>query len=74
VKNTLMTAQSIASQPLRNAPSLSHASDTIERRLTALSQVHNVLIDRSCAHVALHDIVAQAIELHRKPVAPACGS
>jgi two-component sensor histidine kinase len=47
VKNTLMTAQSIASQPLRNAPSLSHAWDTIERRLTALSQVHNVLIDRS---------------------------
>jgi HWE histidine kinase len=69
VKNTLTTVQ-----PVRNAPSLSHASDAIESRLIALSQVHNVLTDRSCAHVVLHDIVAQAIEPHRKPVAPACGS
>jgi two-component sensor histidine kinase len=59
VKNTLTTVQSIASQTLRNAPSLSHASDAIESRLIALSQVHNVLTDRSWAHVALHDIVAQ---------------
>jgi hypothetical protein len=59
VKNTLTTMQSIASQTLRNAPSLSHASDAIESRLIALSQVHNVLTDRSWAHVALHDIVAQ---------------
>jgi two-component sensor histidine kinase len=51
--------QSIASQTLRNAPSLSHSSDAIESRLIAVSQVHNVLTDRSWAHVALHDIVAQ---------------
>lgn len=65
VKNTLTTVQSIASQTLRNAPSLSHASDAIESRLIALSQVHNVLTDRSWAHVALHDIVAQAVEPYR---------
>jgi two-component sensor histidine kinase len=52
VKNTLTTVQSIASQTLRNAPSLDHASDAIESRLIALSQVHNVLTDRSWAHVA----------------------
>ncbi|MBO1904463.1 GAF domain-containing protein [Microvirga sp. 3-52] len=65
VKNTLTTVQSIASQTLRNAPSLDHASDAIESRLIALSQVHNVLTDRSWAHVALHDIVAQAVEPYR---------
>lgn len=65
VKNTLTTVQSIASQTLRNAPSLGHASDAIESRLMALSQVHNVLTDRSWAHVALHDIVAQAVKPYR---------
>lgn len=65
VKNTLTTVQSIASQTLRNAPSLDYASGAIESRLIALSQVHNVLTDRSWAHVALHDIVAQAVEPYR---------
>jgi two-component sensor histidine kinase len=65
VKNTLTTVQSITSQTLRNAPSLDHASEAIESRLIALSQVHNVLTDRSWAHVALRDIVAQAVEPYR---------
>jgi two-component sensor histidine kinase len=65
VKNTLATVQSIATQTLRNAPSIGHASSAIESRLVALSQVHNVLTDRSWAHVALHDIVAQALEPYR---------
>jgi two-component sensor histidine kinase len=65
VKNTLATVQSIASQTLRNASTLDHASSAIESRLLALSQVHNVLTDRSWAHVALHDIVAQAVEPYR---------
>ena len=65
VKNTLATVQSIASQTLRNASTLDHASSAIESRLIALSQVHNVLTDRSWAHVALHDIVAQAVEPYR---------
>lgn len=65
VKNTLATVQSIASQTLWNAPTMGHASSAIESRLMALSQVHNVLTDSSWAHVALHDIVAQAVELYR---------
>lgn len=65
VKNTLATVQSIASQTLRNAPTLDHASRAIENRLIALSQVHNVLTDRSWAHVGLHDIVGQALEPYR---------
>jgi two-component sensor histidine kinase len=65
VKNTLTTVQSIASQTLRNAPDLDHASSAIESRLIALSQVHNVLTDRSWAHVGLQDIVSQAVEPYR---------
>ncbi len=65
VKNTLTTVQSIASQTLRNAPDLDHASSAIENRLIALSQVHNVLTDQSWADVGLHDIVAQAVEPYR---------
>jgi two-component sensor histidine kinase len=65
VKNTLTTVQSIASQTLRNAPDLEHASTAIESRLIALSQVHNVLTDQSWAQVALHEIVAQAVEPYR---------
>jgi two-component sensor histidine kinase len=65
VKNTLATVQSIASQTLRNAHTIEHASSAIESRLIALSQVHNVLTDRSWAHVGLHDIVAQALEPYR---------
>jgi two-component sensor histidine kinase len=65
VKNTLTTVQSIASQTLRNAPDLDHASSAIESRLIALSHVHNVLTDRSWADVGVHDIVAQAVEPYR---------
>jgi two-component sensor histidine kinase len=65
VKNTLTTVQSIASQTLRNAPTIEHASSAIESRLIALSQVHNVLTTESWADVGLHSIVAQAVEPYR---------
>ncbi len=65
VKNTLTTVQSIASQTLRNAPSMDQASSAIESRLIALSQVHNVLTVQSWAAVGLHDIVRQAVEPYR---------
>jgi two-component sensor histidine kinase len=65
VKNTLTTVQSITSQTLRNAADLEHASSAIESRLIALSQVHNVLTNRSWADVGLLDIVAQAVEPYR---------
>ena len=65
VKNTLTTVQSIASQTLRNAPSMDQASSAIESRLIALSQVHDVLTVQSWAAVGLHDIVRQAVEPYR---------
>lgn len=65
VKNTLATVQSIATQTLRNAPTIEHASSAIESRLIALSLVHNVLTDQSWATVPLRDIVGQALEPYR---------
>jgi two-component sensor histidine kinase len=65
VKNTLTTVQSIASQTLRNAPTIDHASSAIESRLIALSQVHNILTIQSWSEVELHDIVGQAVEPYR---------
>ncbi|GEO18761.1 sensor histidine kinase [Microvirga aerophila] len=65
VKNTLTTVQSIASQTLRNAPTIDHASSAMESRLIALSQVHNILTVQSWAAVELHDIVGQAVEPYR---------
>jgi two-component sensor histidine kinase len=65
VKNTLTTVQSIASQTLRNAPTIDQASSAIESRLIALSQVHNVLTTQSWTAVDLHDIVWQALEPYR---------
>lgn len=65
VKNTLATVQSIASQTLRNAPTIDHAASAMESRLIALSQVHNVLTDQSWAAVDPRDIVGQAVEPYR---------
>ena len=65
VKNTLATVQSIASQTLRTALSIDHASSAIESRLIALSQVHNVLTDQSWAAVQLQEIVRLALKPYR---------
>jgi two-component sensor histidine kinase len=62
VKNTLATVQSIATQTLRTAPTVEHASIAIESRLLALSQVHNILTVQSWASVDLREIIRQAVE------------
>jgi two-component sensor histidine kinase len=65
VKNTLTTVQSITSQTLRNAATMKQASNAIESRLIALSQVHDVLTVQSWAAVNLHDIVGLAVAPYR---------
>ena len=65
VKNTLATVQSIASQTLRNASTIDHASHAIESRLIALSRVHDVLTESHWAAVPLDEIVGQAIAPYR---------
>ncbi|MBQ0820094.1 PAS domain S-box protein [Microvirga sp. HBU67558] len=61
VKNTLATVQSIASQTLRNAPSMRDAKDALEGRLIALARAHDVLTRESWEGAELREIVAQAV-------------
>ena len=65
VRNTLSTVQSIASQTLRNAPSMQEAQQSLEARLFALARVHGVLTDESWAGANLSEIVDQAIAPYR---------
>jgi PAS domain S-box-containing protein len=61
VKNTLATVQSIASQTLRNAPTMRDAKEALEGRLIALARAHDVLTRESWEGAELKDIVGQAI-------------
>jgi two-component sensor histidine kinase len=57
VKNTLATVQSIFNQTMRAAPDLATARDTIEGRLIALANAHDLLTRSQWAPASLADIV-----------------
>lgn len=61
VKNTLATVQSIASQTLRNAPTMRDAKDALEGRLIALARAHDVLTRENWEGAELKEIVTQAV-------------
>jgi PAS domain S-box-containing protein len=61
VKNTLATVQSVASQTLRNAPTMRDATEALEGRLIALARAHDVLTRESWEGAELKEIVAQAV-------------
>ncbi|MGF9761498.1 HWE histidine kinase domain-containing protein [Microvirga sp. 0TCS3.31] len=65
VKNTLATVQSIASQTLRNAPTVQDAKEAFEGRLMALARAHDVLTTENWEGAELRDIVAQALAPYR---------
>ncbi|MBF9194812.1 PAS domain-containing sensor histidine kinase [Microvirga terrestris] len=65
VKNTLATVQSIASQTLRNAPTMQDAKEAFEGRLMALARVHDVLTTENWEGAELRNIVAQALAPYR---------
>lgn len=60
VKNTLATVQSIVAQTTRTAASAAEARDSIEGRLMALSQAHDVLTREHWESAELADIVERA--------------
>jgi PAS domain S-box-containing protein len=62
VKNTLATVQSVATQTLRNAPTLEGAREAFEARLLALSRTHDVLTRENWDGANLGEIVSQAFE------------
>jgi two-component sensor histidine kinase len=70
VKNTLATVQSLARQSLRGAASPDLASQTLEARLMALSQTHNLLTQRHWQGAALGDVLAAELAPYMEGARP----
>ena len=62
IKNTLATVGAIASQSLRNAPSMQHAQQAIEGRLLALGHAHDLLLQARWTGADLRKIVHGATQ------------
>jgi PAS domain S-box-containing protein len=61
VKNTLATVQSIVAQALRSSPDLVSARRSIEDRIQALSQSHDLLTQENWEGADLRDVLAQTL-------------
>jgi two-component sensor histidine kinase len=70
IKNTLATVGAIASQSLRNAPSMEHARHAIEGRLLALGRAHDLLLQACWTGADLRKIVQGATEPFDNPDKP----
>jgi len=67
VKNSLAMVQAIASQTLRNAPSIEVARETFGARLAALSRAHDLLVGGDWANASLAGIVDSVIGIQGEP-------
>src|ERR1700721_1546768 len=70
IKNTLATVNAIASQSLRNAPSIEHAQHAIEGRLLALGRAHDLLLQARWTSADLGKIIRGATEAFDDPDVP----
>ena len=70
IKNTLATVGAIASQSLRNAPSMQQAGQAIEGRLLALGRAHDLLLQARWTGADLRKIVHGATEPFDNPDKP----
>ena len=64
LKNTLTLVQSIASQTLRNAPSLTAARDALAARLIVLGKAHDILLAGQTDSASVDQVVQEAVSLH----------
>ncbi|TNC09080.1 PAS domain S-box protein [Methylobacterium terricola] len=64
LKNTLTLVQSIASQTLRNAPSLDAARDALAARLVVLGKAHDILLAGQTDSASVDQVVREALSLH----------
>lgn len=64
LKNTLTLVQSIASQTLRNAPSLEAARDALAARLIVLGKSHDILLAGQTDSASVDRVVQEAVTLH----------
>jgi two-component sensor histidine kinase len=68
VKNTLSIVQSAIAQTLRNSPVEAAIRVTLEARLIALSDVHNLLTQENWTGTTLDDVVQIALQPYRDAV------
>jgi len=64
VKNSLAVAQSIATQTLRSATSMSEARTALSGRLVSLGHTHDILTKENWEGANLADIVANTIDVY----------
>ena len=62
VKNTLATLQAISGQTLRAARDLPSARETLDRRIRAMAQAHDLLTLRTWTGANLSDVVTRALD------------
>ena len=62
VKNTFATIQAINAQTLRAAHDLPSAKQTLDRRIRALAQAHDLLTSRSWTGANLNDLVVRTLD------------
>ena len=67
VKNSLAVAQSIATQTLRSAQSMSEARSALSGRLVSLGRAHDILTKESWEGADVVDIVASTVDLYGAP-------
>ena len=65
VKNTLATVQSVVAQTLRNTPIASQVRSTLDARLIALSEVHDLLTHENWEGSTLADVIQLALQPYR---------
>ncbi|MGU3467495.1 sensor histidine kinase [Methylobacterium sp. C33D] len=69
MKNTMAMVQAVATQTMRNAPSLEAAGEALAARLLALAKAHDVLLQGSFTQASLSGLVEGAVSLHGDGVA-----
>jgi two-component sensor histidine kinase len=70
IKNTLATVSAIASQSLRNAPSIEVGQQAIEARLLALGRAHDLLLQARWSSADLRAIIRSATDAYDNPDVP----
>jgi two-component system CheB/CheR fusion protein len=68
VKNMLGTVQAIASETMRNAPSIDAFGETFNRRIMALGSAHKLLTESSWQSADLRGLIEEVLRPYRMPM------
>ncbi|RFC67867.1 MULTISPECIES: sensor histidine kinase [Mesorhizobium] len=67
VKNTLAVVQAVASQTLRNSPSVKEAQEALSMRLIALAKAHDILTHENWSGADLHQLLERTMTAQVQP-------